>query len=218
MARAGLTQARVVEAAATLIDAHGLGPLGLATLARELGVKTPSLYNHIASLDALHRELSLLALRELAAELTAVTVGRSRGAALRAMAAAYRGYAKQHPGRYAFSVRAPQADDVEHVAAATAVLDVVTAALSGYNLTGDDAVDAIRALRAALHGWAGLEAVHGFGMPRDTDDSFDRMVDGFDILLTSGPRPLPGSPSATGPAAAEIPHSHNEPTMERDEQ
>jgi AcrR family transcriptional regulator len=196
MARAGLTQARVVEAAATLIDAHGLGPLGLATLARELGVKTPSLYNHIASLDALHRELSLLALRELAAELTASAVGRSREAALRALAAAYRSYAKQHPGRYAFSVRAPQGDDVEHHAAAGAFLDVVTAALSGYNLTDDDAIDAVRALRAALHGWAGLEAARGFGMPRDINESFDRMVDSFDVILSSWSRPLPGSPSA----------------------
>lgn len=196
MARAGLTQARVVEAAATLVDAHGLGPLGLATLARELGVKTPSLYNHVASLDALHRELSLLALRELAADLAAAAVGRSREAALRALASAYRSYARQHPGRYAFSVRAPEADDGEHLAAAAAVLDVVTAALSGYNLTGDDAVDAVRALRAALHGWAGLEAAHGFGMPRDVDESFDRMVDSFDIILASWSRPLPRSSPA----------------------
>ena len=217
MARAGLTQARVVEAAATLIDAHGLGPLGLATLARELGVKTPSLYNHVASLDALHREISLLVLRELAAELTAATVGRSREAALHALAAAYRSYAKHHPGRYAFSVRAPQADDAEHHAAAAAVLDVVTSALSGYNLTGDDAVDTVRALRAALHGWAGLEAAHGFGMPRNIDESFDRMVDSFDVILSSWSRPLPPSTSTTSSATAAITHALTTPP-ERQEQ
>lgn len=211
MARAGLTQTRVVEAAATLIDAHGLGPLGLAALARELGVKTPSLYNHVASLDALHREISLLALRELAAELRAATVGRSREAALRALAAAYRNYAKNHPGRYAFSVRAPQPGDVEHLAAAAAVLDVVTSALNDYNLAGDDAVDAVRALRAGLHGWAGLEAAHGFGTPRTIDESFDRMVDGFDVILTSWPRTRPRSPSSAQPVTAEFVHAATTP-------
>lgn len=50
------------------------------------------------------------------------------------------------------------------------------AALTGYGLTGDDAIDAVRAVRAALHGFIALEAAGGFGLPREIDRSFERLV------------------------------------------
>jgi hypothetical protein len=46
-------------------------------------------------------------------------------------------------------------------------------------LSGDDAVDATRALRAALHGFVVLEAAHGFGVAADVDRSFTRLLDGL---------------------------------------
>jgi hypothetical protein len=59
----------------------------------------------------------------------------------------------------------------------------VLAVLAGYRLAGDDAVDAARALRAALHGFVVLEAGGGFGLPVDVDRSYARMVDGLDATL-----------------------------------
>ncbi len=51
--------------AAALADAEGLAALTLARLAARFGVRAPSLYNHVSGLEALHRELALLGLREL---------------------------------------------------------------------------------------------------------------------------------------------------------
>lgn len=51
--------------------------------------------------------------------------------------------------------------------------------LAGFGLRGDDAIDATRALRSALHGFATLEASGGFGLPADLDRSFDRLVRGL---------------------------------------
>ena len=45
--RAGLDKAVVVEAAAELINAEGIEELTLSRLAERLGVRTPSLYNHV---------------------------------------------------------------------------------------------------------------------------------------------------------------------------
>ncbi len=42
---------------------------------------------------------------------------------------------------------------------------VLLAVLDGYRLGGSDALDAIRMLRAAMHGFTTLEAVGGFGLP-----------------------------------------------------
>jgi catechol 2,3-dioxygenase-like lactoylglutathione lyase family enzyme len=66
------------------------------------------------------------------------------------------------------------------VAASEAVLGTVLAVLAERGLTGEDAIDATRALRAALHGFVALEAAGGFGMPQDVGRSFARLVAGLD--------------------------------------
>ncbi len=56
--RPGLTTDTVVRAAADLVDAEGPEALNLARLAGKLGVRTPSLYNHITSLSRLRQGAS----------------------------------------------------------------------------------------------------------------------------------------------------------------
>jgi AcrR family transcriptional regulator len=176
MPRAGLTTASVVTTAAGIADAEGLEGLTLARLAAAAGVRTPSLYNHVGSLDDVRRRVALMALRELADALRDAAVGRAGDDALAAMADAYRAYARRHPGRYAATQRAPAEGDDEMRAAAAGAVDVVLAILRGYGLEGDDAIHAARAVRSALHGFVALEAGGGFGIPVDLDESFARMV------------------------------------------
>lgn len=185
MPRAGLSHDVVVRAAADVADETSWEQLSLAAVAARFGVKLPSLYKHISGLDGLRRDVAVLATRELGEALSAAAVGRAGDAALRALADAYRAFGHAHPGRYAGTVRAPAADDAEHLAAADSVLRVVLAVLAGYGLRGDDAIDATRALRAGLHGFVTLEAGGGFGLPQDVDRSFRRMVDGLDATMTA---------------------------------
>jgi len=176
MPRAGLSTAAVVAAAADIADAEGLDRLTLARVAAAAGVRTPSLYNHVESLDDVRRRVALLALRDLADALRDAAVGRAGDDALTAMADAYRAYARRHPGRYAATQRAPAEGDEEMRAAAKGAVDVVLAILRGYGLEGDDAIHAARAVRSALHGFVALETGGGFGIPVDLDESYARMV------------------------------------------
>ena len=176
MPRAGLSTAAVVAAAADIADAEGLDRLTLARVAAAAGVRTPSLYNHVESLDDVRRRVALLALRDLADALRDAAVGRAGDDALAAMADAYRAYARRHPGRYAATQRAPAEGDEEMRAAAKGAVDVVLAILRGYGLEGDDAIHAARAVRSALHGFVALETGGGFGIPVDLDESYARMV------------------------------------------
>jgi AcrR family transcriptional regulator len=198
MPRAGLTPQRVVEEAGVVADATGLDRLTLAAVADRFGVAIPSLYKHVNGLDGLRRDLAVLAVRELTAALSRAAVGRAGRDALHAMAGAYRAYAIAHPGRYAATVRAPDPGDAEHLAAADDALGVFLAVLAGYGITGPDAIDAIRGLRAALHGFVALEAAGGFGLPRSVDASYHRLVDALDTALTAWPASGP-------PTAAEEP-------------
>ena len=176
MPRAGLSAERVVQEAEVLADEVGLGNVTLAALAERLGVRQPSLYKHVDGIDAVRRAISVRAKRELAEVLGRSAVGRSGEDAVIAIAGAYRAWALEHPGRYAATVRAPDTGDGEDEAASLAAVEVVTDVLDGYGLSGDDAIDATRALRSALHGFLSLEASGGFGLPVDVDRSFERMV------------------------------------------
>jgi AcrR family transcriptional regulator len=203
MPRVGLTRERVVAEAAALADEVGFGGLGLSPLARRLGVAVPSLYKHVpGGLPALQREVSLLAIRELGEALRG-SLEAPRRERLAALARAYRAYALAHPGRYAATVRAPDPADAEWAAASDAVLRVVFDVLAGYGLSGVDAIDATRALRAALHGFVALETLGGFGLPRDVERSFERLVEICDAALrTWRPRATGRSGAGESPTTA----------------
>ena len=183
MPRAGLNRQIVARTAADLADEHGWERLTLAAVAARLGVRQPSLYKHIDSLAALRRDVTVLAAGELGRELSAAVAGRSGSDALHEIATAYRRYAHTFPGRYAASVIAPTPGDTEHERLGAEIVAAVAAVLRGYGITDDDALHAIRALRAVLHGFVALEAAGGFALALDPDESYRRLIDGFDASL-----------------------------------
>lgn len=185
MPRAGLTETRVIEEAERIVDEVGLSSLTLAALAHRLKVRQPSLYKHISGMNGLQRSIALRAKRELASVLGQAAVGRARADAIVSMSHAYRAWALKHPGRYATTQRAPVPGDAEDEQASGAAVRVAVDVMAGYELHDDAAVDAIRALRSALHGFVTLEAGAGFGMPVDVDRSFDRMVAGLATAFAS---------------------------------
>jgi len=179
MPRAGLSPEVVISEAAKISDDAGFERLTLAAVAQRFGVAVPSLYKHVDGLDALRREVAIRGVRDLGNALAAA----AEEGGLAEVAHAYRDYARAHPGRYAATLRAPDPNDAESAAQTQAVLETVLQVLSGYGLTDTDAIDAARALRAALHGFVQLEAVRGFGLPRDIDRSFTRLVEILDVAL-----------------------------------
>jgi AcrR family transcriptional regulator len=176
----------VVDQAARIADEKGWDQLTLAAVAEIFGVRQPSLYKHVGSLADLRREVTVRGARELLDDLMSSAVGRSGATALRAIAGAYRDFARRYPGRYAASVVAPAPGDVEHERLAEKVIGVLAAVLDEYGLHGDDTIHAIRALRALMHGFVSLEAAGGFALPQDLDESYRRLVDGFAESLVRG--------------------------------
>ncbi|MGC5029033.1 TetR/AcrR family transcriptional regulator [Micromonospora sp. DT229] len=187
MPRVGLNPQIVVREAALLADEVGYQQLTLAALAGRLGVALPSLYKHIKGAEALAQKLAALATAELAEEMTTAAAGRSREEALRAVATAYRSYARRHPGRYPMAQRVPDPADPAHVAAGERAVGVVYAILRGYGIEGDSAVDGVRMFRAAVHGFVALEAEGDFGLPREVDRSFEQMITALDVAFSAWP-------------------------------
>lgn len=194
MPRSGLDTARVVEQAARIADADGLAEVTLARVAEALGVRAPSLYNHVEGLPGLLRQITLLSLGEITDALRDAAVGRSGEDALRSVARAYRTYATEHPGRYAATVRAPTSEDLELVAAAARAVEVITATLRAWGFTGDEALHRVRVVRSALHGFISIEAEGGFGLALSLDESFELMLQMLIAGLDAQKLHAPGQP------------------------
>jgi AcrR family transcriptional regulator len=185
MPRAGLDAAAVVRAAGEIADGSGLQSLTLAEVAARLGVRSPSLYAHVGGLDDLRARLSALGAQQMHAELSQAAAGRSGVDALRATLEAYRDFADAHPGLYAASQLAGRSGPAAEAAGARAV-EVMYAVLRGYGLEGEAAVHAVRAVRAAVHGFIALHQDGGFGLAVSVQDSWEWMLALIDRGLAAG--------------------------------
>lgn len=171
--RAGLTTDAVVDLALGIVDEQGAEALTLAKVAERAGVAAPSLYKHVKNLADLRRLIDFRVVTEMTATLRTAATGREGPGAVEALADAYRGYLRRHPHRTQALVTAPDETDAELSRATHAVAEVAFAVLRPFGFDHAQAVHATRCLRAAVHGFAGLEAAGGFGRPEDVDISFE---------------------------------------------
>jgi AcrR family transcriptional regulator len=188
MPRSRLSTASVVEAGAALVDEIGFDHLSMGLLAERLEVKTPSLYRHVTSQADLAHRIGVLAMTEFADAIRDATQGRAGSDALTAGAQAMRRYVREHPGRYAAGNAArPTGPNDPLISAVDRVLASWAAMLRGYQLDPSQEIHALRMLRSILHGFATLEAVGGFQIDTDVDDSFTWMVNFIDhgLLATT---------------------------------
>ena len=51
--------------------------------------------------------------------------------------------------------------------------------------SAEDAIDAVRSLRAVMHGFVTLEAAGGFGLPQSVDATYARLIDSLDTVLAT---------------------------------
>lgn len=186
MPRAGLDSRAVVAAAAELADQEGLEAVTLARLADRLGVRSPSLYVHVDGLADLRSRLAARGARNLSQALAIAAAGKSRHDALRAVAQTYRSFARDHPGTYAAMQRAPDDEAGELAAAGRELVGVIVAVLQGYGIAGDEAIHAVRVVRAALHGFVSLEREQGFRIPLAARESYERLIEVLDRGLAGG--------------------------------
>jgi len=177
--RAGLDLNKILQTAGELVDAHGLDELTLASLAKALGIRSPSIYNHVEGLPELRHQLAVYALRQLYDRMLHAAAGRSRDDAIRAIGRAYVEFARSHPGLYEAALRAPDPEQAELARISQDVVTLLANVLATYDLSGADAIHAVRVLRSVLHGFASLEQKGGFGLPLDLDETFRRMLDIF---------------------------------------
>lgn len=190
----------VVAKAGDMADAAGsVHAVTLTTLAAALDVRVPSLYNHVAGLEDLHHALALYATEELLRRLRTAATGQTGFAALLQISFAYRRFAQDHPGTYPLTLAAPKADENARAALAQELVQLLLLVFASCGIEGEDAIHAIRGLRALLHGFVSLEDAGGYKMPVALDESFRQLLTTYLTGLASGRSVRLPTPAARPP-------------------
>ncbi|MCL6603459.1 MAG: WHG domain-containing protein [Paenibacillus sp.] len=177
--RAGLDTKTIIIAAAQIADELGMEEVTLAALAAKLGVRSPSLYNHINGLQSLRTQLAIHGLEQLYNVMSSASEGVAGAKAIHAMGLAYVEFSRCHPGLYETTLRAPEGHNSELQVVSERILSLIVEVLQVYHLGEEGTIHAVRGLRSILHGFASLEHKGGFGMPLDSNLSFSRLIDTF---------------------------------------
>ena len=169
----------IFKKATEIVDEQGLDQLSIGLLAEKLGVRPPSLYNHLDGLHELKQKLAIQGVKNLHGYMLQAAVGRSGDDAIRAISQAYIQFVREHPGLYDASTRFPDANDQELQQAQESVVQLVLQVLDAYNLQEEMAIHMVRGLRSILHGFTSIEQLGGFGMPLDINESFSILLNIF---------------------------------------
>ena len=186
--RAGITAARLVEAAADMADEVGLEAVTVSALARRFGVADASLYSHVRSAADLRRRVCVRAAEEFAEVIAEAIAGVSGERALTRSAEAFRRYVLEHPGRYAAATARLPPEVAATSEGHHRIARLSYRLLEGYDIAPADLTDAVRFSRSALHGFVSLEAAGGFGSEGDREASWLATLRGVDRALASWPR------------------------------
>ena len=175
--RAGLDLSIIIETAVELADTYGLQEVTLAMVAKKLGVRSPSLYNHINGLPALQVKLAIYGIEKLHERLKKEIADYSGDEAIRAMVKAYIEFARANRGLYSATLSSPDKGDTEWNKVSASLVELLVQVIQHYGLSEQDALHTVRICRSMLHGFASLEQSGGFGLPLDLDVTLQRLTD-----------------------------------------
>lgn len=209
MARTGLPYRFILDTALQLVEEKGFDKFSMHDLAKALGIKTPSLYNHFSGIKQLQKELALKIEQDLYQHSINAMKDKSPDDMIRSLAHTQLEYAKEHPHLYQVILALPTigkndlTDDttsksntnnnssvksVETVPslenAAWHSVEPVRIALNQYQLSEADSIHLNRMFRSMIHGYISLAAAGYLAHQKySTQESFDATVEYFISLV-----------------------------------
>ncbi|MDF2952601.1 MAG: TetR family transcriptional regulator [Anaerocolumna sp.] len=175
--RVNLDKEAILKIAADIADRDGLEAVTIATLAKKLNIKSPSLYNHFDGMNDLRVHMAIYGMNELYNSLINATIGVAGEEAIHCFAEAYITFARSHHGLYDAITQISLEKDERLQVAGDKTVELVSRVLGTYKINKEEEIHIVRGLRSMLHGFASIEKNGGFGLPVDTDESLRNMVD-----------------------------------------
>lgn len=209
MARTGLPYRFILDTALQLVEEKGFDKFSMHDLAKALGIKTPSLYNHFSGIKQLQKELALKIEQDLYHQSTQAMKDNSPDDMIRSLAHTQLEYAKQHPHLYQVILALPtieksnltddttsksdtdNSSSVKSVETAPSLenaawhsVEPIRIALNQYQLSEADSIHLNRMFRSMIHGYISLAAAGYLAHQKySTQESFDATVEYFISLV-----------------------------------
>lgn len=177
--KVGLEITEILETAGEIADGYGMQGVSLANLAKKLGIRPPSLYNHFEGLGGLRKKMAIFGIDKLYKDMAYAAVGVSGEEAVLAISKAYVDFARNHPGLYEATLMAPDMEDKDVQLAGEKIVGLSVRVLQAFDLDGNHALHAVRGLRSILHGFSSLEQSGGFKMELDLNESLEIIIKAF---------------------------------------
>ena len=163
MSKNNISDELIITTSARLSNEVGLNNLSLKMIAEELNIKSPSLYNHISSLDDIKEKLMIYGWKELGEKATESAVGVAGYEALRNMCYAFYDYATNNKGVFTAMLWYNKFESEEKKEATIKLFSLLFRVLQPLNISDNNIEHIIRTLRGFLEGFVLLVNNNAFG-------------------------------------------------------
>ena len=163
----------IIETSAHIANKVGLDNLSLKMIAEELNIKSPSLYNHISSLDEIKSRLMVYGWKQMEEKMIDSAVGVSGYEALRNMCYAFYDYSTNNKGVFTAMLWYNKYESEELIYATEKIYIFFFMQTDRLGIERTVANHLLRTYRAFLEGFSLLVIHNSFGNPISVDESFD---------------------------------------------
>lgn len=157
MLQKGISRDVILAKAIAMIERNEDPAISMRELAEELDIKTPSLYNHVKSMNELFIDISRYAAERLKQTQLAAIKEKNGDDALFSLADAYRRFAKEHKGLYKITMYLPNLQGDILTQTAATIAEPIFRVLSQYELSEEQSIHWQRILRSIIHGFLSQE-------------------------------------------------------------
>ena len=173
-----LNQDSIVGAALSVLRSQGLSGFGLNSVARQLGIKPPSMYNHVNGNDDLYRLVALYGWRQfLSYARSALRPNLDSREQLILIAASYRRCAQDYPELLTIAMSHRMTlKDSEFAELYEGIVQLYADALLPWGFDETKIIHAARMFNAALAGYSQLENNHIFQRSQSQNESHEWMT------------------------------------------
>lgn len=170
----------IIQTTIELADQKGLNGVSLKAVGELLGIKTPSLYNHVDSLEDLLRMVAHHGMQEMNAALTLAAVGKNQDEAMKGVAIAYLQYMCKHPGGYEVIQWVSWHQNEETAQLLQQFRELLLLLLATYDFDEKDHPAILRLWMGVLHGYTSMNLGAALQAPEQTEHEF---MDALDTVL-----------------------------------
>lgn len=188
MSKNNITEKLIIETSASLVEKVGLDNLSLKMIALELNIKSPSLYNHVSSLEEIKQKLMIYGWMQMEDKIVDAAVGVSGYDALKNMCNAFYDYATNNKGIFAAMLWYNKYENVEMKNATENLFNIIFKILKALDISENNINHIIRTLRGFLEGFCLLVNNNAFGNPVSIKESYDLSLE----IILNGIKSLEG--------------------------